>query len=84
MAANTAFRAESVTFDPIDGGAQQTFGVVQVLTRAGKLSMRSPDGVVNVEQDGVQSVSKVGNRTWRIVTAEGAYTAVVKKCGTCR
>jgi len=86
MAATTAFRASSVTFDPLNGGPQRSWGKVQLLTRGGKLALRSADGTVNEEVEGVLSVSKVGNRTWRITTAEGAYTAVQDRtgCRSCR
>jgi len=85
MTATTAFRAASVTFDPIDGGERREWGKVQVMTRGGRLSIRSTDGAANLDQDGVLAVSKVGNRTWRITTAEGSFTAVVDKtCRSCR
>lgn len=82
MAATAAFRAESVTFDPIDSGPPQTWTKVQLLTRGGQLHLRTTSGDVYEDRE-VHSVARTGNRTWRIVSALGTYTATVEKCGRC-
>ena len=84
MSATTAFRATSITFQPVAGDATQVADKVHLMVRAGTLSWRPYNGGTAQSVSGVLSVERAGNRTFRITTADGVYTAVQdRNCG-CR